>query len=286
MKIALIISVWKRHDLEKLVVDRFLSQSKKFGFEIVIAGSEGNKSKDLANGCHYIETVNFPVSNKHNAMLEKAKELNVDGVVLMGSDDMVCDNYWKFINTFTSKEIDVVGLKDLYFYSTLSKCLGYWSGFSNGKQTVGAGRFFSRYILDSMDWKLWNDGLNKGLDTNCTNRLLSKGISEKMFSMEESKVFLMDIKHTYSITNQAILNACKQVNIDIMAKKVSKKTADEVQSLDPIEAKPKQVEVEFFNGKREFLCNGSSPHLKKDLIVNVDHHTAQVFVNRGFGKLV
>ena len=42
MNIALIISVYNRHDLEKIVLDNYRRQSKKFGFEIIVAGGEGD----------------------------------------------------------------------------------------------------------------------------------------------------------------------------------------------------------------------------------------------------
>lgn len=48
MNIALIIAVYKRHDLEKIVLDNYRKQSKKFGFDIIVAASEGNVSKRLA----------------------------------------------------------------------------------------------------------------------------------------------------------------------------------------------------------------------------------------------
>ena len=60
MKIGLAIGVYKRHDLEKIVIDNYKEQSKKYGFEIIIAGSEGAASKKLAKDCHYIEVENNP----------------------------------------------------------------------------------------------------------------------------------------------------------------------------------------------------------------------------------
>src|SRR6056297_86817 len=97
MKVALVLAIYKRHDLEKIVLDNFRRQSKKFGFEIIVAGSEGETSKRLAKGCHYIEVENDPLSDKHNELIKKAKELDVDGVVLMGSDDIVNDEFWTWI---------------------------------------------------------------------------------------------------------------------------------------------------------------------------------------------
>ena len=79
--IAILLTIYQRHDLEEIVIDRLNEQKKKFGFEIIIIGSEGEKSKALAKGNHYIEVDNYPVSHKHQAGLDKARELNCEAYV-------------------------------------------------------------------------------------------------------------------------------------------------------------------------------------------------------------
>lgn len=282
MKLALIIAIYYRHDLEKIVLDSYRKQSKKFGFEIIIAGSEGEISQEIAKGCHYIEINNYPVSAKHNSMLAKAKELNVDGVVLMGSDDIVNDGFWENIyNNFTANEQEVIGLKDLYFYSTESKNLGYWAGYVNGTQSVGAGRFFSKHVLDTMNWKLWGDRVNKGLDSNCTLRCLSNGINDRTYTMKESGAFLVDIKHSRSITDHAILNLCKSVNFEIMAKKVASKTVEQVKELK----KPAKIDLDRTK-MYEVVSTGNNKYLGKAGNVHfVNGETAEILINKGFAKL-
>jgi hypothetical protein len=118
MRLALVIAIYNRHDLESLVIERYKEQSKKYGFEIIIAGSEGEASQKIAKGCHYIEIKNYPVSVKHNALINKAKELDVDGVVLSGSDNIVNDNYWKFIYGLSNKENEII---IIYILNLLAK---------------------------------------------------------------------------------------------------------------------------------------------------------------------
>lgn len=231
MKLALIIAIYDRHDLERITLNRFKEQSKKFDFEIIVAGSEGKVSKSLAKGCHYIEVENNPLSNKHNALIKKAKELNCEAVVLMGSDDIVSDNYWHWVLSLSKNETNLIGLQDIYFYSTNRKQLYYFDSNRKG-QSIGAGRFFSKYVLDVMEWKLWDDGLAKSLDRNCSDRLAARGISEQIYTMNEQDVFLVDIKHTRSITNQNIVNNCEIINNEIMAKRTSKKVAEQIESLE------------------------------------------------------
>lgn len=278
MRLALVIAIWKRHDLERIVLDNFKSQSEKFGFEIIVAGSEGETSKELATGLHYIEVLNYPVSNKHNALLSKAKELKVDGVVLMGSDDIVNDGFWKHIYSLSPNEKEVVGFKDIYFYDNFDKKLGYWKGYESRNQTIGAGRFFSKEVLDKMGWKLWDKHLNSGLDSNCSLRLKSKLIKEKSIKMSDVGAFIVDIKHTRNITKSSILLNCELVNTSIMAKKVGAKATKEVNELSNEAVKVTIDESKFYN----ITGTGKGALVNGKVYNAVNGKNVAMFVQRGF----
>lgn len=92
-KLIVLVPFYKRHRLTKLCFKRLKSQSKKLGFEVVVAGSEGEESKKLAKGLHYIEVPNQPLSNKLNALLNECREF--DGVIVLGSDNFISDSIIK-----------------------------------------------------------------------------------------------------------------------------------------------------------------------------------------------
>lgn len=281
MRIALIIAIWKRHDLECVVIENFKRQQKKFGFDIIVAGSEGDLSKKIAEGCYYIEVKNYPVSDKHNQLIQKAKELKADGVVLMGSDDIVNDNFWEHIYSLSETESDVVGFKDIYFYDNFEKKLGYWEGYNNKNQTIGAGRFFSKEVLTKMGWKLWNKSLNSGLDSNCSQRLRAKGIKEKSLSMIENDVFIVDIKHTRNITPSSILRNCKPINIEDMAKKAGAKVTKEVNDLSK-----EAVKVSIDTSKKYSITGtGKGALVKNKVYENVTGSNVAIFVQKGLAVI-
>lgn len=283
MKLALIIAVYKRHDLERIVLNNFKRQSEKFGFEIIIAGSEGEVSKELANGCHYVEVDNFPLSNKHNSMLEVAKKLEVDGVVLMGSDDIVNDAFWSNIYKFKSTDKDVKGLTDLYFYSTKSKQIGYFVGYKNSTQTAGAGRFFSKYVLEKANWKLWSDSLNVGLDSDCTARLTELGIKDKSYTMLKSKAILIDVKHTISITKKEILSNCEDAIFEEVFSTIDKETTQKIINLEYI--KPETFKLDY-SKKFNVMSTGKFKDLGvKGTIIELSGENATVLINKGFATL-
>jgi len=281
MKLAVILAIYKRHDLEQIVIERLLEQSKRFDFDVIIAGSEGELSKEVAKGCHYIEVENYPVSLKHQSLIDFVKGKNYFGVCLFGSDDMVNDTYFEWI--LANKDTtNVIGLKDLYFYSTKDKTLNYWAGYQNGNIPIGAGRYFSKSVLERMNYTLWSAKRNRGLDTHCSKLLDKKGIIQECYSMEETGVFLVDIKHSRCITSISIIDNCKQVNKSVMAKKIGTATAKKVEALKVVE-KVQRV----FEGNEivEFEPNGKSKHLGLETLKLVSHE-AQLFESKGYGKIL
>jgi len=282
MRIALVVCIYKRHDLEVITLENFKRQAKAHGFDVIVVGSEGESSKKLAKGCIYVEHENRPVSNKHNAGIKKAIETGATGVVLMGSDDIVSDNYFEFIKSKETSE-NVIGLKDLYFYSTKTKELSYFGGYRNNQQTVGAGRYFPMSVINKLNGELWDEKLNSGLDTNCTNKLKANGIIEDSYSMQETDIFLVDIKHSRSITNHAIVEVGQKVNSEIMEQKLPKKTVSKVKKLEPKE--PELLNLDAYN-EYDLISTGENKYLgAKGTDFKVNGNDAEILINKGFATL-
>jgi hypothetical protein len=275
MKIGVLLTIWKRHDLAKIVIKSLLEYKKRYDLEIIVVGSEGKESEKLAKGCHYIESPNLPVSNKHNAGLAKFKELDLDGMILLGSDNFVNENVIKYFFTLSANETNVVGFKDIYFYSTENKELFYFKGYTNSKQTIGAGRFFSKFILEKSNYELWSKGLNRSLDYNCINNLKALQINENMIELSSIDGFIVDIKHTENITQLNDLKFVLQKTENVMAKKLKKEDANAIEKLKApkeVEAKKEAKATEYpkieidENKKYVFVSNGKSRALKAESI--------------------
>lgn len=277
MKLALIIPIYKRHDLTKIVINRFVEQSKKYGFGIVIAGSEGEVSKELAQGLHYIETENNPLGKKQNTLLKYAKELGFTSVVMMGSDNIVEDKFFDEVLKLSDKTKEVHGTIDFYFYRTIDKKFGLFKGYRNGKQLGGAGRFYSNHILNQVDWVLWDEKRNSGLDSSVDEKLFSKGIGIAVMD-----VFLMDVKHTTNITPGAIVDLCIPEKLSYMGKKIGEKTAKEVTALETV----KEVEEVITDDSNVmFESNGVYKQMGTNTYEMPRSH-ASILVKKGFGKII
>lgn len=198
MKISIITAVWKRPQ----VFEMFAKGIKALNVDIrvIVAGSEGETSRKMveSHGFEYIEVANSPLSNKMNAASLAAK--GSDYVICMGSDDVIQPILMQQYLLWMGQGYDFIGSTDYYFYDLKTKKAAYWGGYINrGRrgETVGAGRIFSKKLMNRCDWKLWSDGVDKGLDS--TSKLNIKGRIKK-FRLKQLGMYAIDIKSDENIT--------------------------------------------------------------------------------------
>jgi hypothetical protein len=182
-----------------------------------VAGSEGSISNDIAcqYGLTYIETPNFPLSHKHNEVLKLSKQWNPDGVVLIGSDDVMCDNVLMYYNNYLkNNKTEPTGFVDAHFL--WSDLTGYWSGYSNHRigETMGAGRLYPKYCLDMIDWDLWNESQNCGLDYIATQRIKNKNIKLNSLSLKDIDGFIIGIESKIGVAKKVDKSICTEIGID------------------------------------------------------------------------
>jgi hypothetical protein len=224
MKIVIMTTMYKRHHLTNYVFSHYNKLKDEFKdiaeLIFVVGGSEGETSKKIAekNNFHYIETPNDPLSKKHNNVLMECKKFNPDAVVLVGSDDVMSKEViFEYIKGVI-QEIEFIGFTDLYFYD---KNLFYFSGYdANVKNmTLGAGRFFSKSLLDKINWNLWGDiPYNKGLDAISYNKIKLLSPSSKILRLVDIDGLILDIKSTQNVTNIDYIKNKKKIDINYLNK--------------------------------------------------------------------
>lgn len=201
-KLAVIVPFYKRHVLTRLCFSRLALQQKKFGFSVYTAGSEGDLSKELATefGFNYTEVANLPISNKNNVLLQSTKKGNYDGVVIVGSDDFLSDSIFELYQKIDCSGVNMYGFNNLHFYDTELRILSTNGNYTNGKITIGAGRLFTRKLIQEMDFVLWPKKASRGLDTMCSNSI-PKGCE---IFLDYEGHFILDVKDEMNITPRAV----------------------------------------------------------------------------------
>lgn len=224
-KILIITAVWQRHDLTGIVLNYYRSLRIRFpNMQLLVVGSEGEKSRLLCKGYkwNYIEAPNVPLSQKFNLLFSETEKYDFDFVILIGSDDLISEE----IINFYSKNVEhatpnLIGLTDLYFHSLEKNKTIYFTGYNAiNTKLIGAGRCFSRTVLEMCKFRLWrHEVLNRGLDTSSSIYMKKCGVNEIGFTMEQMGGVAVDLKHNVSITDwEYVKDFGNECNSEILEK--------------------------------------------------------------------
>lgn len=126
------------------------------GSERVAVRSPGDPQEEV-EGWKYVECDNQPLGRKWNTGLQSFTD--VDAVMIVGSDDFIPLSYVETAIERIKKGADVVQGKGLYIHQD-GKLHWCYPG------APGAGRVISRRILERADWRLWEDGMERFLDSS------------------------------------------------------------------------------------------------------------------------
>lgn len=196
MKIALVIPVYRRPELTKIVLEHYAELANRYNLVLVAVGSEGEVSRKLceSSGFIYIEHRNRPLSLKVTALFKEARKHNVDGVVWVGSDDLMSEGLVKYyFDNFNAEMEQVACLNSLYFYSIFHDKTIYLT--YKSKELMGTARFMSRRVLDKLNWMpCGTHAYKRGIDSHIYRHYTKLKIKEKMFTMEEAGGICVDIK--------------------------------------------------------------------------------------------
>jgi len=209
IRLAIVTSIWKRHDIFELFakgVKHLQQQCDQFEIEVIVSGSEWIKSHDLVSVLHgfkYIEIPNEPLAAKVNATTYACKDLKVDYVLCVGSDDIITPELLNEYAIYMRKGIDFIGVTDCYFYDTVSEKSLYWGGYREPYRkghTTGAFRAISARLLDLWDWMPWENKDSLVLDKSMQDKLKVTPHSIHTFSMKEKGMYALDIKSSTNMT--------------------------------------------------------------------------------------
>jgi hypothetical protein len=202
MKIVVLTCIWKRPKITKIFLEQFKKlqefKPKEFQLELIVVGSETGLDKALLQGfnAHYIHHRNLPLGKKWNAGVEYCKKLEFDYLLALGSDDIISQSSLPIYKRYTDEGFDYLGWKDFYLIDTIRKKMKYWEGYQNRRigESVGAGRMFSKNLLEKLKYKPWDDNKNIGLDGSLTKKLAQISYTSVVMSAKNNQVVMADLK--------------------------------------------------------------------------------------------
>tara|TARA_B100001059_G_scaffold236815_2_gene290825 strand:+ start:6098 stop:7180 length:1083 start_codon:yes stop_codon:yes gene_type:complete len=170
-KLVIVSCIYKRMDISTFCIKRW-SEYKHIHKIIVVYSLDEDfqRIKDLPN-IHFVKHDNNPLSLKFQKGVSEAKQFNADAIMILGSDDIVSQEYIDKSHDYLDKEYQYIGIN-----TWLNSCF-YRNNFIYTEATyryrvqgdgIGAGRIISKYLLDMCKWNLYvfSRPLNKCLDGN------------------------------------------------------------------------------------------------------------------------
>ena len=210
VKVALLTTVWGRPDVTKFVLNYYNTARIDPDIELIkfAVGSEGEASRAWCEsaGWTYVEWDNRPLSDKWQAGLHELQAVEPDFLITIGSDDIVTSNYLKKITNHCPVD-GCTGIYDFWFLDLAGRRMGYWSErdrstpFGGGYiRTLGAGRCYSKHVLNALDWKLWPQGHENKLDGLAEMKMIQT-LHRKptCYSMQNLGTWAMDIKSGHNL---------------------------------------------------------------------------------------
>lgn len=209
-KLAVILPIFKRHELTDLCLKNLSYQRDKYGIDVYVVGSEGLTSFDLVKkyNFYYLEFENNPLSAKFDAALKETQKGNYDGVIVLGSDNFVSGSIIEFYQNVDVSINAVYGFDDIHFYSTHTKVLATKSSYNSMKMSVGVGRLFTKELLKVANYHLWREVLDRGIDTSSANTIAALG-GQHIKIPYTKEYFMLDVKHELNLSMHEIIKTCK-----------------------------------------------------------------------------
>lgn len=196
IKILVFLALWKRPKITELCfmgLNR-LRQHPDFDIQVLAVASEPEMIPLCEKySVNVVTHTNLPVGKKKNFGLQAAKSFEFDYLMEIGSDTLILnellDDYKSMIGVH-----HFFGISDCAFICSETKACRRVGGAS----TYGGGRMISRAALQAMDFKIWPDEYNKGLDNASVRKLAMGGFWYQQVKKREIPM-VFDIKSEENI---------------------------------------------------------------------------------------
>ncbi len=118
------------------------------------------------DGWRYVEISNRPLGRKWNYGIRALMSLDVDAVMIVGSDDFISWSYFEIVLGVLKLGADIISVRDLYIYHPPEDFVLYCES-----MIPGAGRVVTREAIEAVKGRLWDDDALIHLDASAVTRL-------------------------------------------------------------------------------------------------------------------
>jgi len=202
--------------LRPLVLRLWLASMDRLRFQfgyfpvVCVSGAE-DKTICMLHNVSHLAFLNKPLSDKWNAGFKFMETAGVDYVIILGSDDIMSNEYLERAIEAMNTGIRLVYTKEIYFYSAMKDYTGQLFHYVH-RNPLGVGRCIHASIMDKIGWQPYTYDKNYGMDA-----VLTKAVSTYIHKSREIKGPIVDVKTRVNMNS-----------IRIWARKVEIPTPSEV----------------------------------------------------------
>lgn len=134
--------------------------------------------KELFPQISIIQHANLPLGLKWQSGVEVARALKADPLIITGSDDVLCPEYFIQVAQLMDEGVHFVALQSWYIYdmSTVYK-LSYLA-----KMPLGGGRAYSYEMLKKINFSVFDPSRDRQLDDLGYGNVLNSGLKYKILT--------------------------------------------------------------------------------------------------------
>lgn len=165
MKLSLLTAIWGRPRLTEMFLD-YYNGVDSLDLRVGVISNDQD-AIDPTTRWWSTDHANNPLSDKWQHGIENVgADGDMDAVIIAGSDDFLTPQYIEACRYLIERGADLIQLDGAYFLNAETGDM-IWSN----AISMGMGRCISRRLLDRLDWQLWPEGLNQGLDGAMMQRI-------------------------------------------------------------------------------------------------------------------
>jgi len=204
MKVACVIPCHERLQISIETINLLKDKQSLKPTVIVVGWSHVEEKIAKATNSLFVKCVNVPLGNKWQMGIEAARDLDVDAVLILGSDTWLTPDWIKFCASKIKDGADLVG--KIRWYSCNLKVqqsieiihCGYHTS-PAADYPVGGGRMISKRILDKMNWQLYPKDIKRCLDIASAKQMNVHNPRIDIFNTNKHKI--MGIKGPWPTLN-------------------------------------------------------------------------------------
>lgn len=186
-QVVAVIPVLGRRPLLKHTITRLLKKNK-VGHVICVGHASKDQRVCEEAGAEFLHHPNEPLGAKWNSGFQHAQKYNPIACLFVGSSDWLSDN-WLSKTVPLLKDYDLIGKPGCHFLDISQQ--GFraceWLGYTGPRagESIGIGRLISARVLSMLNWKPFDDHLNKSLDHSMNQRVSAVGGQFKLINDSE-----------------------------------------------------------------------------------------------------